>query len=287
MENEDYKFIGKTRDYFSELDDDQEWCSMLCDNQYYSKRLQVITDVISTYLKIKNNEHIVRYNYRLHNYHNFDGFTRRLGIPNTMSGRIVLAHFGFQFDDCIMQDRLNKEYDIYQLEKNLCTDADKRQYAAYYTLIYKRRTSIRLDYTEKEYREFSSIKHMDICTSYILEHIDTAIEYMKKNHANDALNFLNTSLACQNVIITDGTVKRDIDIDKLRVIANNIRKISKSDAVDSIIANMIPIIVSNKTTDAAKNNISGIKQSVFLCLGSNEKTRENINDIGNFFVECM
>jgi hypothetical protein len=132
-----------------------------------------------------------------------------IGTAYTNISRIVLAHFGVILDHaCRYKDKDGKilDYNVYDMESLLCHSNVQRQDAFKQFFIKKNKKS-RKFFVPSNFTPlpvYLGVQQIvDVCTCYIIEHIDTAIEYMNKFHPIVAKQFANTSLVGMSTVNTN------------------------------------------------------------------------------------
>lgn len=246
-----------------------------------------------------------------------------VGTAYTNISRIVLAHFGVILDHaCRYKDKDGKilDYNVYDMESLLCHSNVQRQDAFKQFFIKKNKKS-RKFFVPSNFTPlpvYLGVQQIvDVCTCYIIEHIDTAIEYMNKFHPIVAKQFANTSLVGMHTVnantngntpvvqttsastptntkplaTTNNSVSKvvyqspvsstPIDVTKLKRLVTLMNNIANNEIKNDIIVSVLSAIIVHKTVESAQADVMNIKDSVKTCFKGEANFAEIASTVDN------
>lgn len=246
-----------------------------------------------------------------------------VGTAYTNISRIVLAHFGVILDHaCRYKDKDGKilDYNVYDMESLLCHSNVQRQ-DAFKQFFIKKNKKPRKFFVPSNFTPlpvYLGVQQIvDVCTCYIIEHIDTAIEYMNKFHPIVAKQFANTSLVGMHTVnantngntpvvqttsastptntkplaTTNNSVSKvvyqspvsstPIDVTKLKRLVTLMNNIANNEIKNDIIVSVLSAIIVHKTVESAQADVMNIKDSVKTCFKGEANFAEIASTVDN------
>lgn len=315
-----FKIEGITHDYFA--DAIKAGKPTMTDSNCLESNVVRFARVIIAYTKTKANIDTIK---ALSTNKPVCEISANIGVETayTNISRIVLAHFGVILDHAWRyKDKDGKilDYNVYDMESLLCHSNVQRQDAFKQFFIKKNKKS-RKFFVPSNFTPlpvYLGVQQIvDVCTCYIIEHIDTAIEYMNKFHPIVAKQFANTSLVGMHTVnantngntpvvqttsastptntkplaTTNNSVSKvayqspvsstPIDVTKLKRLVTLMNNIANNEIKNDIIVSVLSAIIVHKTVESAQADVMNIKDSVKTCFKGEANFAEIASTVDN------